>query len=125
MKKILVVDDEPSVREMITEFLEGPEREIKTAENGIQAREVLTSGDISLVVTDVVMAEENGIDLIMKMKTEYPSVPIVAISGGGGIEGRFDYLQIARLVGANQILKKPFTADKLRNIVDHTLSQMQ
>jgi len=121
MEIILVVDDELSVREMITEILTSPEREIKTAENGLQARNILSSEEISLVVTDVVMAKENGIDLIMKMKAEYPNIPIVAISGGGGIEGRFDYLEIAKLVGANQIMKKPFDAESLRKVVERTL----
>lgn len=116
MKKILVVDDEISVREMVSDMLSSSSVEIALAKSGIQALQVLSSGNIDLVITDIVMAEENGIDLIMDMKKRYPNIPIVAISGGGGIEGRFNYLEIAKLVGADQILKKPFSADKLRKI---------
>ena len=121
METILVVDDESSVREMMATMLLSSERDIKMAENGVQAEEILASSEISLVVTDIVMDGVNGIDLIMKMKTDYPDIPIVAVSGGGGIEGRFDYLEIAKLVGANKILKKPFTAEILRTMVNESL----
>jgi len=117
MKKILIVDDELSVREMVAEMLTNNETQVLLAENGIQALDILSNENISLVVTDIVMAKENGIDLIMDMKKVYPTIPVVAISGGGGIEGRFNYLEIAKLVGANQILEKPFSAATLRTIV--------
>ncbi|MBL4909578.1 MAG: response regulator, partial [Alteromonadaceae bacterium] len=87
------------------------------AENGIQALQILADENINLVVTDIVMPKENGIDLIMDIKKSYPVIPVVAMSGGGGIEGRFNYLEIAKLVGANQILEKPFSAETLRTIV--------
>jgi len=86
MKKLLVVDDEISVREMVAAMLSRKDIEVELAENGIQALRILSSTDIALVVTDIVMAEENGIDLIMDMKKNYPNIPIVSISGGGGIE---------------------------------------
>ncbi len=121
MKKLLVVDDEISVREMVAAMLSRKDIEVELAENGIQALRILSSTDIALVVTDIVMAEENGIDLIMDMKKNYPNIPIVAISGGGGIEGRFNYLEIAKLVGADQILEKPFSAETLRTIVAELL----
>lgn len=122
MKKILVVDDEAIVRDMMAEILGSDEIQVDTAQNGIEALKRLSAKDISLVVTDIVMAGENGIDLIMKMKTDHPGIPIVAVSGGGGIEGRFDYLEIAKLVGANQILKKPFSAQSLRAVVELTMA---
>jgi two-component system, chemotaxis family, chemotaxis protein CheY len=121
MKKILIVDDELSVREMVADMLTNNDTEVLLAENGIQALQVLSSETIALVVTDIVMAEENGIDLIMDMKKAYPAIPVVAISGGGGIEGRFNYLEIAKLVGANQILEKPFSAETLRTIIAELL----
>ena len=117
MKKILIVDDELSVREMVAEMLANNTTQVFLAENGIQALQILADENINLVVTDIVMPKENGIDLIMDIKKSYPVIPVVAMSGGGGIEGRFNYLEIAKLVGANQILEKPFSAETLRTIV--------
>ncbi len=122
MKTILVVDDESSVREMIAEMLGDKNYELILVENGVKATKKLSMSKIDIVITDIVMSEENGIDLIMDMKKNYPLTPVVAISGGGGIEGRFDYLEIAKLVGANSILKKPFTAEVLRKTVSELLT---
>ncbi len=117
MNKVLVVDDESSIRDMIKVMLESSTLQVELAENGINALKVLANNDIDLVITDIVMPQENGIDLIMDMKKKYPNTPVIAISGGGGIEGRFDYLEIAKLVGANHILEKPFSQDVLCKVV--------
>jgi len=122
MKKILVVDDEVSIREMVKVMLESNDFLIELAGSGVQALKVLSENDIDLVVTDIVMPQENGIDLIMDMRKSYANIPIIAISGGGGIEGRFNYLEIAKLVGANQILEKPFKAEALRKVVSELLN---
>jgi len=121
MKTILVVDDESSVRDLIEQMLIMETYSIKKASNGREAMDILNQQDVDLVVTDMVMPEENGIDLIMNLKKQQPDVPIIGISGGGGIEGRFDYLKIAKLVGAARILRKPFNAQELRNLVKDVL----
>ncbi len=123
MKTILLVDDELSVREVLKEMLNNKNYQVETAASGKQALIKLDKCPVDLVVTDIVMADENGIDLIMKMKTDYPHIPVVAISGGGGIEGRFNYLEIAKLVGAKEILKKPFSAHELREAVEAELKE--
>ncbi|MCK5091731.1 MAG: response regulator, partial [Gammaproteobacteria bacterium] len=61
-------------------------------------------------------------DLIMDVKKEFPDIPVIAISGGGGITGRYDYLEIAKLVGAKNILKKPFSMKELRSAVGNILN---
>jgi len=86
-----------------------------------EAMKIFRSDQSSLIITDLVMPDKNGIDLILDLKREYPEARIIAMSGGGGIEGRFDYLAIAKLVGAETILKKPFTVKELRDRVDAML----
>lgn len=125
MKKILIVDDEASVREMIEEMLIRENYELISVENGVQATQELSKSAIDIVITDIVMDKENGIDLIMDMKKKYAEIPVVAISGGGGIEGRFNYLEIAKLVGADRILKKPFTADVLRKTLRELFAECE
>lgn len=122
MIRILVVDDEASVRKMVTNMIASVGYEVIEASSGAEAYDACKEASIDLIITDVVMPDKNGIDLIMEVKEEYPNLPVIAISGGGGITGRFDYLEIAKLVGAKIILKKPFTTTELRSAVDNILN---
>lgn len=125
MKTYLVVDDEIVVGEMISDMLSDSDINIELALNGEEAINILSQKKIDLVVTDIVMPGKNGIDLIMKLKDSYADIPVVAISGGGGIDGRFDYLEIAKLVGANSILRKPFSLESLKKSVSTALNSSQ
>ena len=125
MPKILVVDDEAPVREMVTAMIESVGYEVIEAENGLEAYDICKKIPVDLIVTDIVMPDKNGIDLIMTLKKEYPDLPVVAISGGGGITGRFDYLEIAKLVGAQNILKKPFSMGEIRSLIANALNNKE
>lgn len=114
MAKILVVDDEPSLRTMLTHMLEQDNHEVVVAEDGEQGLSLYRENLPDLVISDLVMPNKNGIDMILELKKEYPELRLIAISGGGGITGAFDYLPTAKLVGANAILKKPFGIKELR-----------
>lgn len=122
MPRILVVDDEEHVRDMVTAMIEPLGYDIVVAKNGAEACDVCKAALVDLIITDIVMPEKNGIDLIMETKKEYPDIPVIAISGGGGITGRYDYLEIAKLVGAKNILEKPFSMEELRSAVDNILN---
>jgi DNA-binding response OmpR family regulator len=121
MKKILVVDDEEQIRSLLGEMLSGPKYEVVTAEDGRVAEDVLAREAIDLVVTDIVMPNENGLSLILNITQSHPEMPIIAISGGGGISGRYNYLSISELVGVKKIFKKPFPLDELRATIDSLL----
>ena len=116
MKKILVVDDEKPILTFVSEALNS-EYKVFTTENVSDAEDILNDNDIDLVILDIVMPEKNGIDMIMELKESNPEIPILAISGGGGISGRFDYLPVAKLIGAINTLKKPFSLAELRTEV--------
>jgi len=120
MNNILVVDDDPSILVFIEQAL-ASKHHVFTAETVARAEEISQDNQIDLLITDLVIPEKNGIDLIMEFKKLHPEMHILAISGGGGITGRFDYLPIAKLVGAEDTLKKPFTISELRNSVDRIL----
>lgn len=113
MARILIVDDEPNMRLLISSMLKSPNHELLTAENGDAAIALLAKERVDLVITDLVMPQKNGIDLIMELKQSSPDLKILAMSGGGGINGRFDYLPIAKLIGAENILRKPFKREEL------------
>ena len=121
MKKILVVDDEQPILTIVSDALSG-EYEVFTAETVKDAEKIVRDNVIDLLVADLVMPEKNGIDMIMEFKKLYPDMKILAISGGGGITGRFDYLPIAKLVGAGETLSKPFSVSEIRDEVKKLLS---
>lgn len=114
MANILVVDDEAPVRNLLADVLEKEGYTVFTAATGVEASEIYNSNSIDLIITDLVMPEKGGIDLIMELKKQEPRVKVIAISGGGGITGRFDYLPIAKLVGATEIIAKPFQVTEIR-----------
>ncbi len=122
MATVLLVDDEVSVREMVSEVIRQCGHKVVTAGSVAEARGYFTSQKIDLVVTDLVMPEQSGIDLILEFKQIEPNVKVLAISGGGGITGRFDYLPIASLVGAGAILKKPFSINEFSKKLEELLS---
>ena len=122
MSKIIIVDDEQPVRKMLRNMIRNDSDEILEAENGIQALELCNESNIDLIITDIVMPEMNGIDLIMEVKNRFPQISIIAISGGGGISGRYNYLDIAELLGSKSILSKPFESSELRDQVKKALN---
>lgn len=120
MSSILAVDDDESVLSFINESLNN-DHLVYTALSVSEAEDILSKNSIDLLITDLVMPEKNGIDMIMQFKKSNPDMHILAISGGGGTTGRYDYLPIAKLVGAEMTLKKPFTAKALRENIKQIL----
>lgn len=120
MSTILVVDDDKSILSFIDEALNS-EHVVYTSETVKDAEKITNTHKIDLLITDLVMPEKNGIDMILSFRKLYPDLHILAISGGGGITGRFDYLPIAKLIGAESTLKKPFSILELRKQVKSIL----
>lgn len=121
MARIIVIDDEMPVREIIKEALED-DHEVHVVEGGDQAIQLMRDVKMDVVITDMVMPGKNGIDLILEIQQQFPSLPVIAMSGGGGIAGRFDYLSIAKLKGARKIIKKPFSLSDIRSAVAEVVS---
>jgi CheY-like chemotaxis protein len=116
-RTLLIVDDEAPVRDLLCDALAADNRHILEAATGNEAYEILCTQPVDLLVTDIVMPEQDGIALIMQLNEIAPRMPVIAISGGGGIQSGFDYLPVSKLVGANAILRKPFKLDELRQLV--------
>ena len=116
MKKILVIDDEEQMRDMLQGLLEQRGYEVVVAPNGKVGARLCTEEQIGVVITDLLMPEMDGIETIMALKREFPDVKIIAISGGGRI-GPEDYLKMANSLGAQYTLKKPFSTKELLEAV--------
>lgn len=120
MARILVIDDEELIRETIRMKLEQSGHEVVEAANGVEGLRAIEQGRFDLVVTDIIMPEQEGIETIRKIRDRNPQVAIIAISGGG--RGRnYQFLDIAKKLGANEALPKPFTGSQLLTLVETTL----
>ena len=121
MATILIVDDEKPVRDLVSKIVLKDGHDIVVAVDGQEACDQYAKSDIDLIITDLVMPEKNGIQMIMDLKAQAPDLKVVAISGGSSFSGDIDLLSVAKLLGAKHIIKKPFSVDDIRNAVNDTL----
>jgi DNA-binding response OmpR family regulator len=122
MSAILVIDDDASVREVVSEMLRLEGHEVIIAENGRDAVPLLSARHIDLVITDLIMPEKEGIETISEIRRSDSRIPIIAISGGGRL-GPGDYLETARYIGADATLAKPFARQELLAAIDALLAR--
>ena len=116
--KILIVDDDDVVRQLILKILKSENYEVIQAVNGKDALNVLTEQkNIQLVITDLIMPEMEGIETINHVKKEFPHIKILAISGGGK-GSPYSYLNIAKRLGADSTLSKPFVKQQLLDAIN-------
>lgn len=112
MQKILVIEDNAIVRNTVMRILQSAGYEVVTANDGLQGISAFRREHPDLVISDIIMPEQEGIGTIRQILGEKPDAKIIAISGGGRI-GNTDFLQIARKMGARDVLPKPFDPDEL------------
>ncbi len=120
MSKILVIDDDVIVRETIVQILESDGYDVVSAEDGRRGVALFRSEQPDLVITDIIMPEKEGIQTIMEIRGTRPDAKVIAISGGGRI-GNTDFLKIARLLGAADVISKPFDPDDFLSRVGRCL----
>lgn len=121
MPRILVVDDEELARFTLREILEGAGHEVVVATNGKEAIAFQKAHPFDLIITDILMPEKEGVETIIELKRDYPTLKIIAISGGGRTRN-LDFLGLAEEFGADKILAKPFSEQELMERVNDSLS---
>jgi CheY-like chemotaxis protein len=110
--KILVIDDDHLVRYALSKILLGAGYAVVTASDGRRGMTVLRAEHPDVVITDIIMPEQEGIDTIIQIRRERPAIKIIAISGGGRIRN-VDFLEMAHSLGASEVIAKPFEANEL------------
>ena len=118
--KILIIDDDAFQLEWISDVLSDQNYIVFTADNAKNAEGICNKEKLNLVITDVVMPDKDGIEMIMWLKEKDQTIPVLAISGGGKIDGA-TYLESAKLLGADKIMTKPLVADQLMSTVTEML----
>lgn len=121
MARIVLIDDDEDVRRTLVRMLEIAGHEIHEAADGNSGIELCLRVDPQLVITDILMPEKEGIETIMTLKRDHPALRIIAISGGGR-SGAMDFLDMARSLGADEALQKPFRRAELLDIVNRLLA---
>jgi DNA-binding response OmpR family regulator len=105
--KILVIDDDDRMRRMIGRILRLGGHQVVASPDGVSGMRVFREERPEIVVTDIIMPEQEGLGTIMMMRRERPDVKVIAMSGGGRI-GNLDVLDAARTLGASDVIGKPF-----------------
>jgi CheY-like chemotaxis protein len=103
---VLVVDDDEAVRKVLRYMLEGGGYRVLEAGDGRQALAKVRGEEVALVLTDLVMPEQEGFETIQVIRREWPSIKVIAMSGAFGGE----FLHVAKLLGAHSTLQKPLRA---------------
>ncbi len=122
MARILIIEDEMSIRMLAADVLRLGGHEVAEAPNGIEGLAMAAQWPIDLVITDIIMPMKDGIETIMVLRRAYPNLPVIAISGGGRFSS-YDHLNLAQKLGARAVLTKPFDGRSLLNTVANVLGQ--
>ena len=107
MARILIIEDCTEERRALADLLIGSGHRVCCAPNGKVGLQLLRERPIEVVITDMLMPEMEGVETITKIRRDYPDVKIIAVSGGG-VFVRENCLQLARTLGAQRVLTKPF-----------------
>ena len=122
--RILVVDDDPLLRELLTDLLSAHGHDVTVATDGREGMAHLARQPVDLIVTDLLMPNQDGIETITAVRKTHPMLPIVAITGGNRLDPDY-YLRMAATLGATRVLKKPFRIEEFRRCVDELLAWRQ
>ncbi len=120
--RILIIDDEDQTRKMLCQALERAGYEVVTARDGSEGLQLFRTILADLIITDILMPEKEGLETIMELRREFPNVKIIAMSGGGH-KGDLDFLEVAKRLGAQRTLQKPFHLQEVFQLVAEVLDE--
>ena len=118
--RILVIDDDHAIRELLSDLLESEERHVTSAETGERGIDLFREQGADLVIVDIFMPDKEGFETITELRQASPEVKIIAISGGGQFNG-LDVLDAAEKFGASATVSKPFHIVDMLDAVDRAL----
>ena len=128
-QKILIVDDDPSIVDLLNQFLKRKGFKCKTAADGQEAIDLLEKSPFTIIVTDLIMPRVDGLELLKKVKESWPDTDVIVMTG---YTKNFTYTDVIK-AGASDFVQKPFTLDeieaKLQRLIKerqlrHTLKQL-
>jgi len=123
MAHILVIDDDPQIRTLVEKFLSLDGHQVDLAENGAVGLKLAGLHHYDLVITDVMMPEQDGLEVVMALKRLSPLVRIIVITGGGAKFSIQELLDMTKMLKADRGLSKPLDFEKLPLVVREVLAK--
>jgi two-component system nitrogen regulation response regulator NtrX len=117
MSKILIIDDEPGIRTVLSDIIKDENHQVFTGGDGFEGLAILKEESIDLVILDVWLPNMGGIDVLKEIKKEYSDIEVIMISGHANI----DIAVKAVKLGAYDFLEKPLSLDKIINLITNAL----
>ncbi len=121
MSRLLIIDDERLARLTLRKILEHAGHEVMEASTGTEGLAMYRANPCDLVITDIIMPDKEGIEMIIELKRDFPGARVIAISGGGRTRN-LDFLKLASRYGAEKVLAKPFSQEDLVGAVNSVLN---
>ena len=121
-QKILVIDDDEAILEILTKLLEREGYQVDTATDGASGLALFDRNFYDLVITDIIMPVKDGLDTILELRKKDIDLPVIAISGGGQIP-KERYLEIAAYLQNTETMAKPFTREEMVGAVKRLIGQ--
>lgn len=119
---ILVADDEKEIRSLLNEWLTNAGHAVVTVANGTEACAALQRQSFDLAITDMLMPDGDGIDVMTELRRTHAATRILAMSGGGRYTDGRDYLDLAKGLGAEAVVLKPFRLADLLKAIESALA---
>ena len=117
MPSVLIVDDEEAIRRLIRSTLEQAGYRVQEAADGKEGLSHYRQAPADLVIMDILMPDQDGLESILTLRREFPHAKIMAITGGSDMIGILNFLDVARMLGARRTLQKPFEMHQLLDAV--------
>ncbi|HVS51273.1 MAG TPA: response regulator [Opitutaceae bacterium] len=121
MARLLIIDDDDLLRGVLAKSLTHAGHTVLQAPDGRQGVELTRVTPVDIVITDLIMPVQEGVETILTLRREQPALPVIAMSGGASNSKL--YLEIAEKIGARRILAKPFTPKQLLEVIDEILAE--
>ncbi|HPX56368.1 MAG TPA: response regulator [Syntrophales bacterium] len=121
MPRILIIDDDDTIRDVLVEYFDSMGYGVMEATNGREALERQMDNPADLVITDLIMPEENGLETILELRNRHPSLKIIAMTGSGHF-GALEDLKTASCMGAHRTFSKPFHLEDMLQAVEELLN---
>ncbi|OAI47339.1 histidine kinase [Nitrospira sp. SCGC AG-212-E16] len=121
MPSILVVDDETQIRRLVRETLEQAGYHVTEACDGKEALQQYRLAPADLVIMDILMPNQDGLETIVALRREFPDLKVMVITGGSDMIGTHNFLDVATMLGAHSTLQKPFEMKALLDTIQAEL----
>jgi CheY-like chemotaxis protein len=123
MARVLIVDDNPQIREVLEECVRQAGHDVAVADNGKSALEYLSANPVDVMILDIIMPEKDGLEVILELLGRQNRCRVIAISGGAAGINQGYILQMSKKLNVDAVLSKPFDFEVLNATLAEVLSR--